>query len=46
MKKTITIDGREVTLVANALTPRLYRHKFGRDMIRAQELCQGRELAR
>ena len=34
MKKTITIDGREVTLVANALTPRLYRHKFGRDMIR------------
>ena len=34
MKKTITIDGREVTLVAKALTPRLYRHKFGRDMIR------------
>ena len=23
-----------MTLVANALTPRLYRHKFGRDMIR------------
>lgn len=34
MKKTITIDGRELTLTANALTPRLYRHKFGRDMIR------------
>ena len=34
MKKTITIDGKDVTLAANALTPRLYRHKFGRDMIR------------
>lgn len=34
MKKTIMIDGREVTLAANALTPRLYRHKFGRDMVR------------
>ena len=34
MKKTITIDGREVTLVANSLTLRLYRHKFGSHMIR------------
>ena len=33
MTKTIPIDGKEITLVANALTPRLYRHKFGRDMI-------------
>lgn len=34
MRKTITVDGREITLAANALTPRLYRHKFGRDMVR------------
>lgn len=33
MTKTIPIDGKEITLAANALTPRLYRHKFGRDMI-------------
>ena len=33
MTKTILIDGKEITLAANALTPRLYRHKFGRDMI-------------
>lgn len=34
MKKTISIDGKDIDLAANALTPRLYRHKFGRDMIR------------
>ena len=34
MKKTITIDGKDVTLAATELPPRLYRHKFGRDMIR------------
>lgn len=33
MTKTITIDGREVTLKASALVPRIYRHRFGRDMV-------------
>ena len=31
--KIITIDGREVGFGATALTPRLYRHKIGRDII-------------
>lgn len=34
MDKIITIDGREVGFRASALTPRLYRHKFGRDIVR------------
>lgn len=33
MDKIITIDGREVGFRATALTPRLYRHKIGRDII-------------
>lgn len=33
MEKTILIDGKEVRLRASALVPRLYRFKFGRDMI-------------
>lgn len=33
MKKVIEIDGKEIEFCASALTPRLYRHKFGRDMI-------------
>lgn len=33
MKKAIKIDEREVGFKATALTPRLYRHYFGRDMI-------------
>lgn len=32
LKKTITIDGREVTFRASATVPRLYRMKFGRDI--------------
>ena len=33
MKKVIEIDGREVGFKATALTPRIYRHAFARDMI-------------
>lgn len=31
--KTIIVDGREVKMRASALIPRLYRVRFGRDMI-------------
>lgn len=34
MDKILTIDGKEVGFRATALTPRLYRHKIGRDIIR------------
>lgn len=34
MDKIITIDGKKVGFRATALTPRLYRHKIGRDIIR------------
>lgn len=34
MDKIITIDGKKVGFRATALTPRLYRHKVGRDIIR------------
>lgn len=34
MEKIIVIDGKEVGFRASALTPRLYRHKIGRDIIR------------
>lgn len=33
MKKVIEIDGKEVGFKATALTLRVYRHYFGRDMI-------------
>lgn len=33
-EKTVTIDGIERKMRANALSPRLYRAKFKRDMIR------------
>lgn len=33
MDKVLTIDGKEVGFRASALTPRLYRHKFGRDIV-------------
>lgn len=33
MERTVTIDGKEVRMRASALIPRLYRIKFGRDMI-------------
>lgn len=34
IEKTITIDGKEVRFRASASVPRLYRFKFGRDIIR------------
>lgn len=34
MDKIVIIDGNEVGFRATALTPRLYRHKIGRDIIR------------
>lgn len=34
MTKTVIIDGKEYTMKSSALVPRLYRAKFGRDMIR------------
>lgn len=34
MKKVIVIDEKEVGFKATALTPRLYRHWVGRDMIK------------
>nr|DAN95668.1 MAG TPA: tail assembly chaperone protein [Caudoviricetes sp.] len=33
MERTITVDGKTITLRATALVPRLYRHLIGRDMI-------------
>lgn len=33
MEKTVIVDGKEVRMRASALIPRLYRIKFGRDMI-------------
>lgn len=33
MDKIIRIDGRDVGFRATALTPRLYRHKIGRDIV-------------
>ena len=38
MEKTIIVDGREVMMKASALVPRLYRFKFGRDMM--QDMTQ------
>lgn len=38
MDKVLTISGKEVGLRATALTPRLYRHKIGRDII--QDISQ------
>ena len=38
MDKVLTISGKDVGLRATALTPRLYRHKIGRDII--QDMSQ------
>ena len=34
MRKTVTIDGKKMTLECNALLPRNYRNIFGRDLLR------------
>ena len=33
MERTVTIDGKEMRMRASALIPRLYRYKFGRDIV-------------
>lgn len=33
MERIVKIDGKEVGFRTSALTPRLYRHKIGRDMV-------------
>lgn len=33
MQKVIEIDGKQVGFKASALTPKLYRHRFGKDFI-------------
>ncbi|QNM06979.1 hypothetical protein [Qiania dongpingensis] len=33
MEKIIEIDGKKVGFKATALTPRIYRHRIGRDMV-------------
>lgn len=33
MQTVLKIDGKEVGFKATALTPRIYRHKMGRDMV-------------
>ena len=40
MNKVIEIDGKSVGLRANALTPRIYRHKVGRDIVRDLQKLQ------
>lgn len=40
MDKIVEIDGKAVGLRANALTPRIYRHKIGRDIIRDLQKLQ------
>jgi len=34
LKRTVEIDGKEITFRASAVIPRMYRMKFGRDIIR------------
>ena len=34
MRKDVMVGGRTVPMRTTALTPRLYRHKFGRDLLR------------
>ena len=41
MEKIVKIDGKEVGFRATALTPRIYRHKIGRDMIQDLNKLQG-----
>lgn len=42
MERTVKIDGKEVRMRASALIPRLYRYKFGRDLVQdMQKLREG-----
>ena len=40
MDTKISIDGKEVGFRATARTPRIYRHKFGRDVIQDLQILQ------
>lgn len=40
MDKILLVDGKEVGVRATAYTPRLYRHKIGRDIIRDMNQLQ------
>lgn len=42
MDKFITVGGKEVGFRATALTPRLYRHKMGRDIVRDMNQLRSR----
>ena len=42
MDKIITVGGKEVGFRATALTPRLYRNKMGRDIVRDMAQLQSR----
>lgn len=42
MDKIITVGGKEVGFRATALTPRLYRNKLGRDIVRDMAQLQSR----
>ena len=45
-EKVILIDGKEVGFKATARTPRIYRHKIGRDIVRdMNQLKKGYERA-
>lgn len=44
MDKFITVGGKEVGFRATALTPRLYRHKFGRDVVRDMNQLRSKHL--
>lgn len=45
MEKTVIIDGQEVRMRASALIPRIYRAKFGRDMIADMKALEKKYLA-
>lgn len=45
MHKVLDIDGKKVGFNASALTPRLYRHKFGRDFMRDVNLLRKKYAA-
>lgn len=47
IEREITIEGKRMKMRASALVPRLYRAKFGRDMIRdLRQLAKAYEKAR
>lgn len=50
MKKVIVMDGKEVGVACSAYTPRLYRNKFNRDLIKdfnkiGEALKKGQKLS-